>query len=59
MIYIAAAFYMVLPTQVLSFVDRIMYGEWPGKPGDKITQLLNLLAIASSIFLFWVETSYV
>jgi exopolysaccharide production protein ExoQ len=56
MIYIAAVTYMVLPTEVLSFVDRMIYGEWPGKPGDKITQLLNLLAIASSVFLFWLGT---
>ena len=56
MIYVAAAVYLVLPTEVLTFVDRMIYGEWPGKPGDKITQLLNLLAIASSILLFWVGT---
>jgi len=56
MIYVAAAVYLVLPTEVLSFVDRMIYGEWPGKSGDKITQLLNLLAIASSIFLFWMGT---
>jgi exopolysaccharide production protein ExoQ len=52
MIYIAALFYMVLPTGVLTFVDRMIYGEWGGKGGDKLTQLLNLLAIASSILLF-------
>src|SRR6516165_7157376 len=56
MIYIAAAVYLVLPTEVLTFVDRMIYGEWPGKPGDKLTQLLNLLAIASSILLFWLGT---
>jgi len=53
MIYIAAVTYMILPTEVLSFIDRMIYGEWPGKAGDKITELLNLLAIASSILLFW------
>jgi len=52
LIYIAAAIYMILPTEVLSFLDRMIYGEWPGKPGDKLTQLLNLFQIASSILLF-------
>jgi O-antigen ligase len=56
MIYIAAVCYMVLPTEVLTFVDRMIYGEWPGKPGDKFTQLLNLLAIALSLLLFWLGT---
>jgi exopolysaccharide production protein ExoQ len=56
MLYITAVYYLVLPTGVLSFVDRMVYGDWPGKPGDKLTQLLNLLAIASSILVFWLGT---
>jgi O-antigen ligase len=53
MIWIACAFYMVMPTEAFHYIDRMIYGEWPGKPGDKITEALNLLAIASSVLLFW------
>jgi hypothetical protein len=53
MIYIAFLFYMVMPTEVFHYLDRIIYGKWPRKPGDKLTGALNLLAIASSVLLFW------
>jgi O-antigen ligase len=53
MIWIACVFYMVMPTEVFHYIDRIIYGEWPGKPGDKLTEALNLFAIASSVLLFW------
>jgi O-antigen ligase len=37
-------------------VDRLVYGEWAAKAGDKITQGLNLLMIATSLLLFWRAT---
>src|SRR5260221_8937362 len=52
-IYIACVIYMILPTQALSFLDRMIYGEWSGKSGDKLTEALNLLAIVVSLLLFW------
>jgi exopolysaccharide production protein ExoQ len=33
-------------------LDRLVYGEWAYKPGDKITQALNLLMIVTSLLLF-------
>jgi O-antigen ligase len=53
MIYLAFIFYMVNSEGSLGFIDRMLYGEWGGKPGDKFTQTLNLLAIVSSLLLFW------
>ena len=53
MIYIACVLYMIMPTGALSYIDRTIYGEWAGKPGDKITEALNLLAIGVSLFLYW------
>jgi O-antigen ligase len=52
-IYIACLIYMILPTEALSFADRMIYGEWSGKSGDKLTKALNLLAIVVSLLLFW------
>jgi exopolysaccharide production protein ExoQ len=53
MIYIACVLYMIMPMGALSYIDRIIYGEWQGKPGDKVTEALNLLAISVSLFLYW------
>jgi exopolysaccharide production protein ExoQ len=53
MIYTSFVLYMLLPTEALSYLDRMIYGEWEGKPGDKLTEILNLLAIAVSLLLFW------
>lgn len=50
--YWAAVYVMLASIQAFDIVDRFFYGEWLGKPGDKITQSLNLLLIASSLALF-------
>ena len=34
-------------------VDRLVYGEWAIKAGDKITQGLNFLMFATGLLLFW------
>ena len=52
-IYIACVIYLILPTEALSFADRMIYGVWSGKGGDKLTEALNLLAIVVSLLLFW------
>jgi len=53
MTYIACLFFMLIPTGALSFIDRMIYGEWKGKPGDRLTEALNLLAIVVSLLLYW------
>jgi exopolysaccharide production protein ExoQ len=49
--YLATAFFVLKGLQVFSVIDRILYGEWAGKLGDKFTQGLNLLLIVSSLVL--------
>jgi O-antigen ligase len=46
-----AAFIIVQAMSALAVVDRILYGEWDAKGGDKFTTLSNLILIASSLFL--------
>jgi exopolysaccharide production protein ExoQ len=58
MAYIACVFYLLMPTGALTYIDRIIYGDWPGKPGNKVTQALNLLAIFFSVLLFWWGTRH-
>jgi exopolysaccharide production protein ExoQ len=53
MTYIVAALYIIMSTGSLNVIDRMIYGEWGGKPGDKLTEALNLLAIVVSLFLYW------
>jgi O-antigen ligase len=49
--YVAAVFYIFHTIQASDIIDRLVYGEWLGKPGDKITEGLNLLLIVSSLAL--------
>jgi O-antigen ligase len=53
MMSIACVFYLVMSTGALGYFDRIIYGEWYGKPGNKVTEAINLLAIGVSLLLFW------
>jgi exopolysaccharide production protein ExoQ len=50
--YWAAVFYVLASIQALEIIDRVVYGGWEGKPGDNITQGLNLLFILISLSLF-------
>jgi exopolysaccharide production protein ExoQ len=50
--YLAAAFLIANSLAALNIFDRTIYGEWDGKPGDKVTQSLNLLMIAFGLALF-------
>ena len=38
--------------QATDVIDRLLYGEWGGKSGDKFTQISNLLLIVASVSLF-------
>ena len=51
-LYAASIYFFLASTSALSIIDGSIYGEWPGKPGDKITQTLNLLSILTSVFCF-------
>ena len=48
----AAAYLVLGQIQALSVVDRVLYGEWMAKPGDKLTQIMNILQIFVSLALF-------
>lgn len=50
--YWASAFFVLQATQATGIADRLVYGDWQGKGGDKITQSLNLLLILTSLALF-------
>ncbi len=49
---LAAGLFFLLSSDALSYADRVIYGEWSGKPGDKLTESINLLGIFVSVLLF-------
>jgi exopolysaccharide production protein ExoQ len=51
--YLASAYLICQTIGVFGIFDRLIYGEWAGKTGDKLTQILNLLGIVVSVALFW------
>ena len=51
--YIASAVFLLQTSEAFGILDRLVYGEWADKPGDKITVGLNLLMIITSLLLFW------
>ena len=55
-LYAASTFFILQSMSALSIIDRSLYGEWDRKGGDHFTQLLNLLGISVSLFLFWSGT---
>jgi O-antigen ligase len=50
--YWVSGFFLLNSMAAFGFIDRLVYGVWENKPGDKITQTLNLLLIISSLTLF-------
>ena len=50
--YWIVCIFLLTAIQAFGFIDRLVYGEWLGKSGDKITQSLNLLLIVTSSALF-------
>jgi O-antigen ligase len=47
-----AGFFLLDAMQAFGVIDRLVYGNWFGKSGDKITQGLNLLLLGSGLMLF-------
>ena len=47
------AYFLLCQIQALSLIDRSLYGEWMGKPGDKLTQLIGISQIAIGLVLFY------
>lgn len=50
--YWLSAVFILLQTNSFGIVDRLVYGEWSNKPGDKITQGLNLITLLINTLLF-------
>jgi exopolysaccharide production protein ExoQ len=48
----AVAYLLLCQIQALSAVDRVLYGEWMAKPGDKLTQIMTIMAVVVSFALF-------
>jgi exopolysaccharide production protein ExoQ len=51
--YLSSAIFLLQAMEAFGIFDRLVYGEWEAKSGDKITQGLNLLMIVNSVLLFW------
>jgi O-antigen ligase len=47
-----AVFFLLQTIGAFAFLDRLIYGDWALKSGDKFTQILNLLTIAAGLVLF-------
>jgi exopolysaccharide production protein ExoQ len=54
---VVAFFFLLTSIGGLSIIDRSIYGQWEGKGGDKLTEILNLLNIAASLLLLWWGTN--
>jgi exopolysaccharide production protein ExoQ len=50
--YWISGFFLLDSMMAFHFIDRLVYGNWLGKGGDKITQGLNLLLNLASLALF-------
>jgi O-antigen ligase len=50
--YLVSGFFLMSAMVAFGFIDRLVYGTWENKAGDKITQTLNLLLILASLALF-------
>jgi exopolysaccharide production protein ExoQ len=48
----SVGFLLLCQLQALTVFDRILYGQWLGKSGDKLTQTINLMQIAIGTALF-------
>jgi exopolysaccharide production protein ExoQ len=48
----AICWLLLCQIQAFSVIDRMFYGNWLGKPGNKFTQFINISQIIISIILF-------
>jgi O-antigen ligase len=51
--FVVTAFVFLSSIGSLDIIDRILYGEWEGKAGDRLTQILHLLFLSACLLLFW------
>lgn len=49
----AVGYLLLCQLQAFTIVDRVLYGEWGGKSGDKLTQSINILQIIVGVLLFF------
>ena len=54
----AVCWLLLCQIQGLSIIDRMLYGNWLGKPGDKFTQITYISQIIISIILFVVGSRH-
>lgn len=47
-LYVVSAFFILESIDALGIIDRSIYGAWPGKSGDKVTQTLHSASVAKS-----------
>jgi exopolysaccharide production protein ExoQ len=50
--YWVSGFFVLDTMQAFGFISRMHYGAWSDKPGDPVTQTLNVLMIVASLMLF-------
>ena len=48
----AVGYLLLCQLQAFTIVDRLVYTEWNGKPGDKLTQTINIMQILIGTILF-------
>ena len=53
--YWVSGFFLLDTMQAFGVMSRIVYGGWPGKTGDHITQTLNVMMIVASLTLFGIS----
>jgi hypothetical protein len=51
--FIFGMLFLLMAMGADNIIDRSVYGEWYGKPGDRLTEALNILRIVISLFLVW------
>ena len=49
--YFVSGFFLLDTMEAFGFISRLVFGSWPGKSGDLITQSMNVLMIAASLTL--------
>jgi exopolysaccharide production protein ExoQ len=50
--YWLSGYFLLGGMEAFGFIDRIVYGSWSGKQGDKLTQTLNLSFLLAGLVLF-------
>jgi len=48
-----ACFFILGAMQAFGVIDRLVYGTWPGKSGDKVTTAITLMLMVSGTMLYY------